>query len=136
EGRHHERVRLGLVDILVGRAEEELVGLGARQEDDELVDQLGPADVAAFVADPLHQTDWVGSEFLEMAVLFLAAGHPGHDRCCHCPGIPSSPSASFWRSLVIANGASGCSSMFAMKPPRGVSATNVMARARSAARRK
>ena len=38
--------------------------------------------------------------------------------------------------LVSANGASGWSSMFAMKPPRGVSATNVMARPRSAARRK
>jgi len=67
----------------------------------------------------------------------LAAGHPGHGRgTCHCPGIPSSPSASFWRSLVSASGASGCSSMLAMNPPRGVSATNVMARPRSAARKK
>src|SRR6185437_2157845 len=137
EDRRHERIRRGLVEVFVGGAEEELVGLGARQQDDVLVDELEPADVAAFVADPLHQTDWVGAEFLEMAVLFLAAGHPGHDRgACHCPGIPSSPSASFWRSLVSASGASGCSSMFAMKPPRGVSATNVMARPRSAARRK
>ena len=33
EDRRHERVGLGLVEILVGGAEEELVGLGARQQD-------------------------------------------------------------------------------------------------------
>lgn len=108
EDRRHERIRLGLVEILVGGAEEELVGLGAREQDDVLVHQLEPADVAALVAHALHQTDWVGAEFLEVAVLFLAAGNPGHHSAGrHCPGIPSSPSASFWRSLLSANGASG-----------------------------
>ena len=106
EDRRHERVGLGLVEILVGRTEEEFVGLGAGQKDDVLVDQLEPADVAAFVTDAVHQSDWVGAEFLEVAVLFFAAGNPGHDRGGHF-GIPSSPSASFWRSVLSANGASG-----------------------------
>ena len=106
EDRRHERVRPGLVEVLVRRAEEELVGASAGQQDDVLVDELEPADVAALVADALHQTDWVGAEFLEMAVLFLAAGDPGHDSGGH-DGIPSSPSASFWRSVLSANGASG-----------------------------
>ena len=83
EDRRHERVGLGLVEILVGGAEEELVGLGAGQQDDVLVDQLEPADVAALVADALHQTDRVGAEFLEVAVFFFAAGNPRHDRGGH-----------------------------------------------------
>ncbi len=94
EDRRHERVGLGLVEILVGGTEEELVGLGARQEDDVLVDQLEPADVTALLADALHQTDWVGAELLEVAVLFFAAGNPRHDSGRH-DGIPSSPSLSF-----------------------------------------
>ena len=48
-----------------------------------LVDQLEPADVAALVADALHQPDRVGAELLEVSVLFLAAGNPGHDRGGH-----------------------------------------------------
>ena len=83
EDRRHERIGLGLVEILVGGTEEELVGLRAGQEDDVLVDQLEPADVTAFLADALHQPDWVGAEFLEVSVLFLAAGNPGHDGCGH-----------------------------------------------------
>ena len=72
EDRRHERVGLGLVEILVGGPEEELVGLGAREQDDVFVDELEPADVAAFVADALHQSDRVGPELLEVAVLLLA----------------------------------------------------------------
>ncbi len=83
EDRRHERVGLGLVEILVGGAEEELVGFGARQQDDVLVDQLEPADVTALVADALHQPDRVGAELLEVAVFFFAAGDARHDRCCH-----------------------------------------------------
>ena len=83
EDRRHERVRLGLVEILVGGPEEELVRLRSRQEDDVLVDQLEPADVAAFVADPLHEPDGVGPELLEVSVFFLAAGNPRHNRCRH-----------------------------------------------------
>ena len=83
EDRRHERVGLGLVEILVGGTEEELVGFGAGQQDDVLVDQLEPADVTAFVADALHQPDWVGAELLEMAVLFFAAGNPRHDGSRH-----------------------------------------------------
>ena len=81
EDRRHERVRLGLVEILVGGTEEELVGFGAGQQDDVLVDQLEPADVAALVADALHQADRVGAELLEMTVFFFAAGNARHDRC-------------------------------------------------------
>src|SRR3954469_14966935 len=97
-----------------------------------LVDELKPADVTALLADALHQSDWIGAEFLEMSMLFGAAGDPrnfpqllaGHDS--------SVSSFSFWRSLTPASGASGWISMFTMKPPRGVSATKAMARARSA----
>ena len=39
EDRRHERVRLGLVEVVVGRPEEELVGLRPGQEDDLLVGQ-------------------------------------------------------------------------------------------------
>ena len=108
EDRRHERVRLGLVEILVGGTEEELVGIGARQEDDVLVDQLKPSDVAAFVADALHQPDRIGAEFFEMAVLFLATRYARNDRGgCH-DGISSSPSLSCWRSFgALASGASG-----------------------------
>ena len=83
EDRRHERVRLGLVEILVGRTEEEFVGPGARQQDDVLVGQLEPAHVATLVAGALHQPDRVGPELLEMAVFFFAAGNPGHDGGCH-----------------------------------------------------
>ena len=107
EDRRHERVRLGLVEILVGGTEEELVGVGARQQDDVLVDQLKPPDVAAFVTDALHQPDWIGAELFEMAVLFFATRDAWHDRSGH-DGIPSSPSLSCWRSLgALASGASG-----------------------------
>ena len=76
EDRRHEGVGLGLVEVGVGGAEEELVGLGAGQQDDLLVGQLEPADVAALVADALHQADRVGAEFLEVAVFLFAAGDP------------------------------------------------------------
>ena len=75
-----------LIQILVGGAEEEFVGLGAGQQRDMFTGELEPADVAAFVAHPLHQGDRVGPELLQMAVFFLAAGNPrylfeltGHD---------------------------------------------------------
>src|SRR6267378_4300644 len=55
EDRRHEGIRLGLVEIAVRRAEEELAGLRARQQDDLLAGQLEEADVAALVAHPLHQ---------------------------------------------------------------------------------
>ena len=107
EDRGHERVGLGLVEILVGGPEEELVGFGAGQEHDVLVDQLEPADVAAFVPDALHQPDGVGTELLEVAVLLLATRDAWNYRSGH-DGIPSSPSFSCCRSLgALASGASG-----------------------------
>ena len=78
EDRRHERVGLGLVEFLVGGTEEELVGVRAGEQDDVLVGQLEPADVAAFVAGPLHQPDRIGAELLQMTVLFFAAGNPRH----------------------------------------------------------
>src|SRR4051794_7620441 len=83
ENRRHERVRLSLIEILIGGTEEELVGLRTRQQDDMLVDQLEPTDIAAFVADPLHQTDRIGAKFLEMSVFFLSAGDTRNDRGGH-----------------------------------------------------
>ena len=74
EDRRHERVGLGLVELGVAGAEEELVGLRPGQHDDLLVDQLEPADVTALVADAVHQPDGVGAELLEVAVLLFAAG--------------------------------------------------------------
>ena len=76
EDRRHERVGLGLVELLVGSPEEELVGLGAGEQDDVLVGQSELADVAALVADAVHQPDRVGAELLEVAVLLFAAGDP------------------------------------------------------------
>ena len=73
EDRRHERVGLGLVEILVGGPEEELVGLGAGQQDDVLVGQLEPAHVAALVAQPFHQADRIGAELLEMPVFLIPA---------------------------------------------------------------
>ena len=108
EDRRHERVGLGLVELAVAGAEEELVGLRPGQHDDLLVDQLEPADVAALLADAVHQADRVGAELLEVAVLLLAAGDPGHDRCGHDRSRFSSFRMSFWRSAgALANGASG-----------------------------
>ena len=95
EDRRHERIGLGLVEILVGRPEEEFIGLRAGQQDHVFVDQLEPTDVPALIADALHQPDRIGAELLEMSVLFLATGNPGHDCGSHSPGIPSSPRASF-----------------------------------------
>ena len=100
EDRRHERIRLGLVEILVGGTEEELVGLGAGQQDHMLVRQLEPTDVPALVADPLHQPDRVGAELLEMTVFFFAAGDPRHDGGCHESKAFSS-SLSCWRSFVV-----------------------------------
>ena len=48
-----------------------------------LVGQPEPADVAALVADAVHQADRVGAQLLEVAVLVLAAGYPGHDGSGH-----------------------------------------------------
>ena len=90
EDRRHERVRLGLIEVAVGGAEEELVGLRAGQHDDLLVDQLEPADVAAFLADAVHQPDRIGAELLEVAVLFFATGDPGHDGGGHFSSASSS----------------------------------------------
>ena len=41
-----------------------------------LVGELEPADVAALLADAVHQTDRVGAELLEVAVFVLATGDP------------------------------------------------------------
>jgi len=136
EDRCHEWVGLGLVEILIRGPEEELVGFGAGEKDDVLAGELEPADVAALVADPLHQPDRVGAEFLEVSVLLGSAGNPrnllellarhdssGYFSCCRSFG-------------ELDSGASGWISMFTMNPPRGVSATKAMHRARSEARRK
>ena len=56
--------------------EEELVGLRTGQEHHLLAGQLEDADVAALLADPLHQPDRVGAELFEVAVLFFPAGYP------------------------------------------------------------
>ena len=117
EDRRHERIRLGLVEILVGRAEEELVGFGAGQQDDVFVRQLKPADIPALFADPSHQADRIGPELLEMAVFFFTARNPRHHSGSHlltprrsdsrrssCREVMTHclfSSASFWRSFVI-----------------------------------
>ncbi|MGY4648288.1 hypothetical protein ACVWWN_002084 [Mycobacterium sp. URHB0021] len=58
-----------------------------------LVDQLEPADVAAFLADAVHQADRVGAELREVSVFLLAAGDAGNDGCRH-DGILSGPRVS------------------------------------------
>ncbi len=137
EDRRHEGVRRGLVEILVGGTEEELVRVGAGEQDDVLVGQLEPADVTALVADPLHQPDRVGAELLEMAVFFFAAGDARHDRCVVM--ILASPLHRVRVRdvlLVVGQRRLGLKLHVDHEAAPGVSATNVMARARSAARRK
>ncbi|CKS72926.1 Uncharacterised protein [Mycobacterium tuberculosis] len=77
EDRRHERVCLGLVQVVVARPEEEFVGVRAGQQHDLLPGQLEGTDVSAFVADPLHQPDRIGAELLEVAVFVVATRNPG-----------------------------------------------------------
>ena len=59
EDRRHERVGLGLVEVLVGGPEEDLVGLGPGEQHDVAVGEAEHADVAALGAGALHQADRV-----------------------------------------------------------------------------
>ena len=86
EDRCHEGVGLGLVEVFVGGPEEELVALGAGQQDHLLAGELEVADIAALITHPLHQSDRVGAELVEVAVLGLSTRNPlsfletdGHD---------------------------------------------------------
>ena len=138
EDRRHEGIRLGLVEILVGGTEEELVGFGAGQQDDVLVGQLEPAHVPALVAGPLHQRR---SD---------RCGIPRDDRALLRRRKPAArqqlliDSASPLRQVRVLDVPS-CVGQRRLgldfhvhdeADPRGVSATNVIARARSAGRRK
>ena len=137
ENGRHERVRLGLVQIVVRGAEEELVGLGARQQDNLSAGQVEPADVTAFVAHALHQRDRVGAELFEMAVFVIPARDAGDGDGLLAHHSGDSGILSCWRSFgADFNGASGWSSIETTLPPRGVSATNATALAMSEARRK
>ena len=136
EDRRHERVRLGLVQILVGGPEEELVGFAP----DRKMTCLSPAGTSR--RRRTRRGPAASARSGRCGTPRGGRALPRHPKRAarsrwSLSGIPSSPSVSCWRSFgALASGASGCSSMFATKPPRGVSATNVMARARSAARRK
>ena len=77
EHRRHERVGLGLVQLLVAGAEEDLVGLGAGEQHHVLVGQAELADVAALGAHALHQPDRVGAQLLEVAGAAVVAGDLG-----------------------------------------------------------
>ena len=66
EDRRHERVRLGLVQVLVGGAEEVLVGFGAGQEYYRAAGEVEGADVAALGSDAAHQGNGVASEFFQV----------------------------------------------------------------------
>jgi len=76
EYRLHEGVSRLLVEILVGGAEEELVCLGSGQQDHCAVGKLKGADVTTFLTHPAHERYRVGSQFLEMPVREIPAGHP------------------------------------------------------------
>ena len=58
EDRRHERVGLGLVELLLGRPEEELVGVGPGQQHHVAVGQPELADVAALGPHPLPSARW------------------------------------------------------------------------------
>ena len=101
------------------------------------VGELESADIAALLSQSAHQSDRVGAKLLEVAMLILATGDPANLLHGRVAGHGSSGYLSCWRSSgALDSGASGCSSIEATNPPRGVSATNAIARARSAARRK
>ena len=93
EDRRHERVCRGLIEIVVAGPEEELVGFRTGQEHHVLAGELEDADVAALVADPLHQSDRVGAELFQVAVLVFATRDARNDRGGH-DGIASGPSLS------------------------------------------
>src|SRR5262249_28243288 len=57
EDRRHERIRRGLVELLVGGAEERLLRLLAREHDDALAREPELADLAALVAHALEQLE-------------------------------------------------------------------------------
>jgi hypothetical protein len=73
EDRRHERVGLGLVQLLLGRAEVELVGVRTRQQHDVTFGQRELPHVAAFGPHPRHEADGVAAELVQMAVLALTA---------------------------------------------------------------
>ena len=76
EDGRHERVRLGLVELLLGRPEVELVGVRTGQQHDVAGRQRELAHVAALGPHPRHQPDRVAAELVEVAVLALAPRHP------------------------------------------------------------
>ena len=67
EHRGHERVGLGLVELLLRGPEVPLVGLGAGHEHDPASGEVERAHLAALVADALHQPDGVGLEVAQVA---------------------------------------------------------------------
>ena len=75
----HEGVRLGLVELVLGRTEVGLVGLGARQQRDGAIGEEETPDVAALGTDAFHEPDGVGAELLEMAAVLADAGHQWRD---------------------------------------------------------
>ena len=64
----HERVRLALVEHLVGRAEERLVRPGAADQHDVAAGEGEQADVAALRAHAVQQADRVGAQVLQVPV--------------------------------------------------------------------
>ena len=75
EDRRHERVGLGLVQLLFGRAEESLVRRGTGKQNDTPIAQNELADVAAFFADAPHQRDRIVAKLLEVAACRVRAGN-------------------------------------------------------------
>jgi hypothetical protein len=72
EDRLHERIRLGLIQQLLGGPEEGLVGLRSAHEHDVPVAELELPDGAAFVADAPHEPDGIEPELVEMALRCVA----------------------------------------------------------------
>src|SRR6202034_733719 len=128
--RGHERVRPGLVEVLVRGAEEELVGVRPGQQDDRPPGQVEPAHVAALIPHPAHESYRIAAPLLQVPVCRGAGNEPGLQQGHDVP--PGSASA----SLPVFSGASGSISRSVMWAPRGVETIAVTAAATSCGRRK
>src|SRR5699024_7380007 len=128
EHRGHEGVRGCLVERLVGRAEERLVGRRAGGEADVAVGDLEHAELATFLTDPPEQADRVLAQLVHVAELALAAGDPaglGQGR-----EIRGGVGVGHLYSSSL--GASGWTSSSGIWAPRGVDTSVATPRARSA----
>jgi hypothetical protein len=73
EDGRHERVGLGLIELLLGSPEVVLVGVGSGQQHDVAVAEGEFAHVAALGPYPLHEADGIDPVLVQVGVFAVAA---------------------------------------------------------------